>query len=98
MTQMTLLAPRNTDEAFWKFHQENPKVMKKLVNLTWQAKRSGRKRIGMKMLFELVRWHRMVRTRSDDFALNNSYTSKYVRLIQEEHPELADMFETRRLG
>ena len=51
----------------------------------------------MKMLFEVIRWQHLVHTRGDVFALNNNYTSRYVRLISEQHPELASMFELRRI-
>lgn len=72
-------------------------MYRKIVEMTREAMRRGKRRIGMKMLFEVIRWEHLVHTRSDDFALNNNYTSRYVRLLKEDHPELADMFETRRL-
>ena len=98
MVQTDIFAPPSTiDEAFWKFHRENPQVYDKLVALTRQARALGKHRIGMKMLFEVIRWEHLVHTRSDDFALNNNYTSRYVRIISERHPELASMFETRKI-
>jgi len=89
--------PTGIDRAFWEFHRKNPQVYRKVVEMTRQARLRGKRKIGMKMLFEVIRWEHLVHTRSDDFALNNNYTSRYVRLLSEEHPELADMFETRRL-
>ncbi len=99
MTQIDIFAPPSTiDAAFWDFHRKNPQVYRKLIEMTQQAKAAGRKRVGMKMLFEVIRWEHLVHTRSDDFALNNSFTSRYTRILQERHPELADMFEVRRLS
>ncbi len=89
--------PSTIDQAFWNFHRKNPQVYKKLVEMTEHAKGINKRKIGMKMLFEVIRWEHLVHTRSDDFALNNNYTSRYVRIISEAHPELADMFETRRI-
>lgn len=98
MSQIDIFAsPSEIDAAFWKFHRENPKVYQKIVEMTNIAKLNGRKRIGMKMLFEVIRWEHLVHTRSDDFALNNNYTSRYVRMLASDYPELADMFEIRRI-
>lgn len=98
MNQLSILAPPSAiDSAFWKFHKENPKVYEKIVSMTEEAKLAGRKRIGMKMLFEVIRWQHLVHTRGDDFALNNNYTSRYVRILEDDHPELAEMFEKRRI-
>jgi len=83
--------------AFEKFHDENPHIYEDLVNRTRMLKRMGRRRVGMKMLFEVLRWQHLVRTAADDFKLNNDYTSRYARLIMEQEPDLEGMFETRGL-
>lgn len=98
MPQLDIFAPPSAiDQAFWKFHRENPSVYETLVSMTREAQALGRSKIGMKMLFEVIRWQHLVHTKSDDFALNNNYTSRYVRIISEQHPELAHMFDTRRI-
>ena len=99
MTQTDLFAPPSTiDAAFWKFHRENPLVYNKLVELARQARASHKRKIGIGMLFEVLRWNHMIQTRGDHFKLNNNFRSRYVRLISEKHPELADLFETRKLS
>lgn len=87
------------DEAFEEFHGNNPHVYRNLRHLAFQALRSGRKKMGMKFLFERLRWEYFVRTNhgSDEFALNNNFTSRYARLLMEEEPDLAGIFETRGL-
>lgn len=98
MSQLDIFTPPSTiDAAFWKFHHDNPGVYKKLVELAYQAKNAGRSKIGMKMLFEVVRWQHLVHTRGDTYALNNNYTSRYVRLIEECEPELVGLFEKRNI-
>jgi hypothetical protein len=97
-TQLDFFAPPSPlDQKFWDFYRKNPQVMEKLIHLTAQAKRAGRKKIGMKMLFEVIRWEHFISTKGDDFKLNNSYTSRYTRLLIEQHPEFESMFETRRI-
>jgi hypothetical protein len=43
------------DTAFFAFHAENPEVYQLLRKFACQAKGAGRKKFGMKMLFERVR-------------------------------------------
>jgi hypothetical protein len=50
------------------------------------------------MLFEVLRWRRMLRTAGDEFQLNNNYRSYYARLIMLQESDLEDVFETRRLS
>lgn len=96
--QIDIFSPPSTiDAAFWKFHKENPQVYNKLVQMAFHARRLGKAKIGMKMLFEVIRWEHLVHTRSDDFALNNNYTSRYVRIIEDQYPDLIGMFEKRIL-
>lgn len=85
------------DLAFQKFDRENPAVYRELVKLAFQAHDRGRTKIGMKMLFEVVRWHRTLHTNDPKFKLNNNYTSRYARKIMDAYPELDGLFETRGL-
>lgn len=89
-------------EMFEAFNDSHPEVLEEFVRLTRIAKRNGHKRVGGKMLAELVRWHFVIDREYDveneqAFALNNVIVSRLVRRLQEEHPDLADMFETRKL-
>jgi len=85
------------EQAFLAFHQDNPHVYRELVALARQAHARGVRRIGMKMLFEVLRWNVALRTGGDDFKLNNNYTSYYARLIMLHEPDLDGIFETRQL-
>jgi hypothetical protein len=89
--------PTITDR-FETFHQTNPWVYAELVRLARELVQKGHERIGMKMLFEVIRWERMRATSSDEpFRLNNSFTSRYARLIAAQEPDLADAFAMREL-
>lgn len=91
--------PPTIDERFSAFHAANPHIYAKLVELTREAHAAGHERFGIRTIWEVLRWKLMVRTNrpADDFKLNDHYTSRYVRLIQAQEPDLATMFETREL-
>ena len=90
--------PLTIDEAFDRFHCDNPRVYRRLVALARKAAGRGARRLGMKMLFELLRWDHLLKTSGEPFKLCNSYTSRYARLIMDREPDLAGIFETRSLS
>jgi hypothetical protein len=90
-------APRRAiADRFAEFHAANPDVYAELVRLARDARSAGRQRVGMKELWEVARWHLRLRTHADGYALNNDFTALYARLIQDQEPDLAGLFETRR--
>ena len=99
MTQLSFDEQRREDaidRAFAAFHEANPHVMAELVRLTRELRGRGVQRVGMKMLFEVLRWSAL-RTTGDDFRLNNNFTARYARRIMAAHPDLAGVYETRDL-
>lgn len=88
-----------TEQAFWQFHEANPQVYARLVALARDLVRQGRRRVGIKMLFEVLRWHHL-RTvgDADGFKLNNNYHSYYARLIMHQESDLGGVFELRALA
>lgn len=84
-------------ERFEAFHAANPWVLTSLIALAESAKAHGESRIGVKALFERLRWAHARATMGDPWRLNNSYSSRYARLIIAERGDLAEMFETRAL-
>ena len=85
------------EERFQTFHVQNPNVYAALCRLARQAISKGRTRVGMKMLFEVVRWEVYLSTKDEAFKLNNVFTSRYARLIMDNEPDLAGAFELREL-
>lgn len=83
-------------QRFEKFDAANPRVYSALVGLAFKAKNAGRTRIGMKHLAEVFRWN-YGQTHGEEFKLNNNFSSRYVRMICGAHPDLAPLFELRRL-
>ncbi|MEW1658809.1 hypothetical protein [Streptomyces sp. NPDC093707] len=84
-------------QRFEAFHALNPWVLSALARMTADCAEKGFARIGIGMLFELLRYQYGAVTRGDEFALNNSYRSRYVRLLLTEHPEWTPLFEVRAL-
>jgi hypothetical protein len=82
-------------DAFEAFHATNPHVYRALVQLARDLKNRGHERIGIGMLFEVLRWQAALVTSDSGFKLNNSYRAYYARHIMDTVPELDGIFETR---
>lgn len=87
------------DERFNAFHQANPHIYQALATLARQFLATGHRRLGIKMLWERLRWEMAIHADTDDGAyhLNNIYTSRYARLLSEQEPDLHGCFELREL-
>jgi len=91
-------APLNRlERQFRDFHSRNPQVYQTLVRLCREARAKGHRHIGIKMLWEVLRWESMVKTSGKPWKLNNNYSSRYARLIMRQEPDLDGFFETRGL-
>jgi len=84
-------------ERFEQFHQNNPRVYSLIMKFVYEARKRGFNHYTINGIFERVRWHMNIETKDTEFKLNNNYRSRYVRLIEREHPELAGFFRTREL-
>ncbi|MEU4095513.1 hypothetical protein [Streptomyces sp. NPDC026673] len=88
---------QSIQERFEAFNDLNPWVLQQLEALAGDCVAKGFRRVGIGMLFELLRWRYGEATRGDVFRLNNNFRSRYVRLLIERRPEWAALFETRTL-
>jgi hypothetical protein len=93
------LFDKTIDAKFAEFHRANPHVYATLVRLAREAKGAGKTKIGVKALWERMRWDLWLSTVDtiDEPKLNNDFTSRFARLIEEREPDLRGLFETRRL-
>lgn len=82
--------------AFEAFHERHPGVYMALRELALKAVRRGRRRIGIGMLWEVLRWNLWIDT-GEEQMLNNNYRSRYARMMMDLEPELAGVFELREL-
>lgn len=91
---------RSIDERFAAFHAKHPEVLEQLVAMCRQARSRGRRHLGIGMLWEAMRWNRLLEGLPDPAEthyLNDHYRSRYARLLMAEYPELDGIFETRQL-
>ena len=85
---------------FESFHERNPDVYRELVALARAGVFSGRTKLGIGQLFEVLRWTRSIAGLPDgreSFKLSNDYRSRYSRLIMEQEADLAGIFDTKTL-
>ncbi|MBO9522336.1 MAG: hypothetical protein J7518_12435 [Nocardioidaceae bacterium] len=83
-------------DRFAAFHDANPHVADALEHLAAQWL-THRDHVGMKALFERLRWESGIRTEGDPYVLNNNYTAYYARLLIDRRPEWASAFRLREL-
>ncbi len=90
---------RSRLDPFQRFHEANPEVYEALRRLALDARaRRPGKRIGIRLLWERLRWHlefEVVRTDAGP-RLQDHFTPMYARLLMEREPSLRGAFETRR--
>ncbi|MFG2143691.1 hypothetical protein ACGFRG_05760 [Streptomyces sp. NPDC048696] len=84
-------------ERFEAFHQLNPWILDKLEVLAADFVDRGGRRVGIGMLFEVLRWQYGMATRGEPWRLNNDFRSRYVRRLLDRRPEWCSLFETRGL-
>lgn len=86
------------DEAkFAQYHADHPAVYLTLRKFALEARRAGRDRLSINMLFERVRWETMVGAGDDTFKMNNNWRAHYARLLMRQEVELGPaFFETRK--
>jgi hypothetical protein len=89
------LRPGKLEDAFWRFHTQNPHVYRLLVRLAREWKRSVGGKLGIKALFERARWESRIVTQGEEYALNNNYTAFYARLIMAQERDLKGIFNLR---
>jgi len=84
------------NEKFEIFHKNNEHVLSELINLCERAVYSGRKKLSMGQMFEVLRWDHSFKTNAKDFKLCNSYRAYYTRLIRKVRPELGSLITSKK--
>lgn len=96
-------------EDFEDFHKRNPRVydmFKKYARMLFgeQSKWVKPEEIKMssKLILNRIRWEVATKNIKDDstgdqYKINDAFTSRYARLFQEDFPDYAYLFETRKL-
>lgn len=84
-------------QRFEQWHALNPWVYTALEHLVEDWLAMGHTRVGIKQLFEVLRWNYGRKTVGDTFKVNNDFTSRYARMLVADHPEWAEAIEIRSL-
>lgn len=79
------------------FHAANPHVYTALLREARLLLGVGHKKLGMKMLYERLRWQHYMETTDVVFKLPNNYTAHYARLLMKQEPDLAGVFNLAEL-
>lgn len=88
--------PAPTIEARWEaFHAANPHVAAHLARLARERMARGRRRLSIKMLWELLRDDYIETTGEDGRRLNNDLTAPYAKHLMATYADLQGVFETR---
>jgi len=87
---------KDTIQAFKTYHEAHPKLYELFKKYAYQMKNSGRKYYGAQSIVERIRWDMNINHNSDEFKINNNFSSMYSRLLISDYPEFKDFFRTRK--
>jgi hypothetical protein len=82
-------------QAFEAFDRSHPEVYEAIKRYAFQAVAAGRKRIGIALIFERIRWYHTIELSDGDFKLNNNFRAFYARKFAKEFPQHAGLFSMR---
>lgn len=98
MSSYKITTGKSIDEAFVEFHAKNPQVyhyFKKFVN---DVLARGKKITSSKLIINRIRWEIWIEsTGTEEFKINDAFTSRYARLYAKEYPKYEDIFKFREL-
>jgi hypothetical protein len=92
-----LLAPQTIEGRFVATHREHPEIFEALREIALQLVREGWGHFGISTCWEVLRYRSMIGTSEGRFKLDDNLKSRYARLLADQVPELAEVFELRRL-
>ena len=96
--QPTLISAEDrADIAFREYHHKNPEVYAAFRTLALRLYNAGVRHYGAKCLFEVLRFETIIRGRDDAFKINNSYVSRYSRLLMANDRRFDGFFAVREL-
>ncbi len=86
------------DRKFWQYHHDNPHIYALIVKYAREVKAAGFTTYSINAIFERIRWHVLVETKSEDsFKMSNDHRSRYARLVMKKEPDLKGFFNLRPL-
>lgn len=77
-------------DKFRNFHNQNPHIYSKFVELAHQIRNTGRKKYSAESIISVLRWDYDIQTTGSRYKISNDWRSMYPRLLAFEQP----VFET----
>ena len=87
--------------AYWagkarEFRAQNPHVWAAFVELTVEMLAVGHRKLGVELIFNVIRWKTMLKSVDDTgFKLNSNYKTEFSRMFMAEYPQYGAVFNTR---
>ena len=85
-------------EKFEQFHQQHPEVAKEIIQRAREVKAVGFATFGARRIWEGMRWYFSLKQGpNSQFKLNDHLVPYYARFVMDTQPDLAGLFELRKL-
>jgi hypothetical protein len=86
------------EQKFKEFDEANPDVWLLLIKFADEVAKTGRTKYSVKAIFERIRWHTEIETKSDTpFKLSNNHTAYYARKYMNTFPYRKGFFRLKKL-
>jgi hypothetical protein len=82
-------------KTFVKYHEANPQIYNEFQKIAFEFINRGYKRIGAKMVCEIIRYQSMIKG-DGTYKVNNNFTADYARKFEKDFPQYVGIF-TKRL-
>ena len=80
---------------FLKYDEQNPKYWDEFVKRTNEFINDGYKRIGAKLIVEMIRWDEVCRESKVAYNFSNDFHAYYARKFVKMYPQYKTLFELR---
>lgn len=84
------------DLAWWDFHEANPWVLNRIVELLDETLEAGLSYQPIDELIYAIRRTGRLTKRTDEFKINQNHGSRYARYIAYHYPEYSELFRLKR--
>lgn len=84
-------------ERFERFDMENPRIYELYKKFSLELYVRGRRKCGISLITERIRWEVIVTTTGQDFKISNDFRSRYARKLMKENIALNGFFFIKQL-
>lgn len=84
-------------EEFDKWDQENPIIWELFKRFSFEAIDKGHKKMSHWLIINRIRWETYISTTGHDYKICNNYIAFYARKWQNEFPQYADFYKTKKM-